>query len=740
MHPQLGRAAVISWCVSLAKVFAAQGGAADPRLARESDDLRRAAQLEPRGRSAEAAKLARRALSGTERVLGKEPAALVDALMPLARAEAASGQRSRAEKLLLRALHLADLELGSRHPLCATVLEQLAASYQARGKLRQAEPLRRRAVEIRLEAQGVHHPDVTDSLTDWALLRAARGNVGGAVLLLRLALESSEWRLRRQSLGASGAELDGLLRRLRDADDRLYSLVRRHPDSPELARVALATALLRKGRSADEAADVARAIARDLGERDRETFEELRALRGELASTSSDDQERELAARGDELEADLARRSAPLRAMRSLPLPDEIVDAVQGALPVDGALVELVEYEDRAPGSPRRRARYLALVLTPAGVVRAVDLGPAARVDAAAARLDRALSSAGAPYLEESRALHALAVRPWWPLVAGTRTLYLAPDGRLGLVSFAALRGSGRFLADDREIAYLVSGRDLLPPPGAVARNSPAVVFADPDFGGAPEVASSGERGATPARQCVDLSRAPWSRLPGTRREAEAVRRLFPGAKVRFGAEATKGALLDVRAPQVLHIATHGISDALFPPQPEARAEVQVGSLAAPAATCPRDPLRRSGLVLAPPLGPEGRSEGGRSSIATALELMGLDLWGTQLVVLSACASGRGGAERSEGVSGMRRAFRVAGAETVVTSLWPVDDEATAALMEAFYRRLGEGHGRAAALREAELEVRAQHPHPHFWAAFISVGLDGPLRSGGLPGAGEFGE
>ncbi|HYV44642.1 MAG TPA: CHAT domain-containing tetratricopeptide repeat protein [Myxococcaceae bacterium] len=736
MHRQLGRAAVISWCVSLAKVFAAQGGAADPRLAGESDDLRRAAQLEQQGRYAEAAKLARRALSAAERSVGKEHPALVDALLPLARAEAASGQRSQAENLLLRALRLADLELGARHPLCATALEQLAASYQARGQLRQAEPLRRRAVEIRRQAQGEHHPDLVNSLADWAVLRAARGDVGGAVLLLRSALESSEWRLRRQSLDASGARLDGLLRKLRDADDRLYSLVRRHPDNPELARVALATALLRKGRSAEEEAEVARAIARDLGERDREAFEALRALRSELASATSREQEEELAARGDALEAELARRSAPLRAMRSLPSPDDIVDAVRGALPVDGALVELVEYEDQAPGSPRRRARYLALVLTPAGGVRAVDLGPAAAVDAAASRLDRALSSAGAPYLEESRALHALAVRPWWPLVAGTRTLYLAPDGKLGWVSFAALQGGRRFLADERELAYLVSGRDLLPPPGAVARKSPAVVFADPDFGGGAEVASAGERGAAPARQCVDLSRASWSRLPGTRREAEAVRRLFPEAEVKLGAEATKGALLDVRAPQVLHIATHGISDALFPPQSGARAEVQVGLLAAPPATCPEDPLLRSGLVLAPLLGPEGRNERGGGSIVTALELMGLDLWGTQLVVLSACASGRGGAERSEGVSGMRRAFRVAGAETVVTSLWPVDDETTAALMEAFYRRLGEGHGRAAALREAALEVRARYPHPHFWAPFISVGRDGPLRAGD----GEFGE
>jgi CHAT domain-containing protein len=115
--------------------------------------------------------------------------------------------------------------------------------------------------------------------------------------------------------------------------------------------------------------------------------------------------------------------------------------------------------------------------------------------------------------------------------------------------------------------------------------------------------------------------------------------------------------------------------------------------------------------------------------LVTALELAGLDLWGTQLVVLSACDTGRGDIQLGEGVYGLRRAFLAAGAETVVTSLWKVSDQVTKELMEGYYRHLLEGHGRTSALREAMRRLRLEHPHPHFWAAFTALGRDAPLRA-----------
>jgi CHAT domain-containing protein len=81
-----------------------------------------------------------------------------------------------------------------------------------------------------------------------------------------------------------------------------------------------------------------------------------------------------------------------------------------------------------------------------------------------------------------------------------------------------------------------------------------------------------------------------------------------------------------------------------------------------------------------------------------------------------------------QGVYGLRRALVVAGAQTLVVSLWKVDDETTRTMMESYYRNLLAGQGRSAALREAMLSLRAQHPHPHFWAPFIALGRDSPLH------------
>ncbi|MFP2906715.1 CHAT domain-containing protein, partial [Pyxidicoccus sp. 3LFB2] len=96
--------------------------------------------------------------------------------------------------------------------------------------------------------------------------------------------------------------------------------------------------------------------------------------------------------------------------------------------------------------------------------------------------------------------------------------------------------------------------------------------------------------------------------------------------------------------------------------------------------------------------------------------------------VLSACDTGRGDVKLGQGVYGLRRAFVVAGAETVVMSLWKVNDDTTRQLMEAYYLKLLAGQGRAGALREAMLWLRTTLPHPHYWAPFIALGQDAPLR------------
>jgi CHAT domain-containing protein len=173
------------------------------------------------------------------------------------------------------------------------------------------------------------------------------------------------------------------------------------------------------------------------------------------------------------------------------------------------------------------------------------------------------------------------------------------------------------------------------------------------------------------------------------------------------GRRATKAEVQRVSAPGILHIASHGFF-------------LEDAAGTASEATA-QNPLLRSGLALA---GANLAGDGHGNGILTALEAAGLDLWGTHLVTLSACDTGVGEVRNGEGVYGMRRAFMLAGAETLVMSLWPVGDAVARDTMVAYYARLRAGDGRGDALRQAKLSIlrRQATRHPYFWAAFIQSG------------------
>jgi CHAT domain-containing protein len=204
------------------------------------------------------------------------------------------------------------------------------------------------------------------------------------------------------------------------------------------------------------------------------------------------------------------------------------------------------------------------------------------------------------------------------------------------------------------------------------------------------------------------------------------------GLKILRGADATEGAVKEVRGPRILHLATHGF---FLPDEPAPAAASDPGAPAAPGVSVPaagagpgrENPLLRSGLALA---GANKLRSGDDDGILTAMEASGLDLWGTKLVVLSACETGVGTVTNGEGVYGLRRALVIAGAESLVTTLWQVDDLATRDLMTGYYRKLAAGKGRSAALHDTQLELAAQpkYAHPFYWASFLAAGADTPIN------------
>jgi CHAT domain-containing protein len=215
------------------------------------------------------------------------------------------------------------------------------------------------------------------------------------------------------------------------------------------------------------------------------------------------------------------------------------------------------------------------------------------------------------------------------------------------------------------------------------------------------------------------------------KQEGNALSALLPDATFLTKRQATKAALSHIHGPKLLHIATHGFF--LEDQKPDSTGErgylssndnpnqIERNGLSI------ESQLLRSGLALA---GANEHKEDD-NGILTALEVTGLNLWGTKLVTLSACDTGVGEVKNGDGVHGLRRALVLAGAETQLMSLWAVSDKATRELMVSYYNRLMRGQGRGESLRLVQLNMlkKARWRHPYFWASFIQSGawtnLDG---------------
>jgi CHAT domain-containing protein len=355
--------------------------------------------------------------------------------------------------------------------------------------------------------------------------------------------------------------------------------------------------------------------------------------------------------------------------------------------------------------------------------VRWKDLGDARQIDEEIDAYRQALRDPRRGDVRQlARELDEKLMQPVRSMGMEARHLILSPDGEQNLLPFEALVDEqGHYLIQNYSISYVTTGRDLLRMQIPRTARSEPVVVANPSFGEPPLVQV--------ARQ--GMSSVYFAPLAGTAEEARELKSLFPEAKVLTGSQANKRELERVASPTILHIATHGffLENPVNAPEdkkPVNPTKRDVRGIHATLKT--ENPLLRSGLALA---GANLDQDDNEDGILTALEASSLNLWGTKLVTLSACDTGIGEVKNGEGVYGLRRAFIIAGAETVVMSLWPISDSVTRDLMSSYYRGLREGLGRGEALRRAQLAMlnRKGHELPFYWASFIQVGewanLDG---------------
>jgi CHAT domain-containing protein len=290
------------------------------------------------------------------------------------------------------------------------------------------------------------------------------------------------------------------------------------------------------------------------------------------------------------------------------------------------------------------------------------------------------------------------------PALTDKKIIYLSPDGVYNQINVNTLKkGDNNFAINNYDFIILGNSKDLLAIKNKKKGTTKkvATLLGFPDYG-TKEVAA----------------------LPGTKIEVEGITKILKTSGYltsQFTLKtASEGNLKKVKAPALMHIATHGyfLQDV----------EESGSGFGIHMENAANNPLLRSGLLLAG----AGKTVTGNAEpslqsndngVLTAYEAMNMNLEGTDLIVLSACETGLGDVKAGEGVYGLQRAFLVAGADALIMSLWKVDDAATQQLMTSFYNNFIKLGNKQKAFKQAQLQLMTKYKEPYYWGAFVMMGM-----------------
>lgn len=716
------------------------------------------------GQYAKALPILNRSLQMYEKKLGADHHTVAISLNSIGEVQRALGQVAEAEASFRRALTIWEARYGKGHPNVAVALHNLGLSYVMLALPAEAEARFQRALQICQTVFGSDHPRVAEELTSLAQVRASRQQWSEAAQLTDQARRITRRHVAKTlPVLAEAEQLRFLAQRHEPELHQALSLgLRRRNDE---AIVNLSGSWVLNGKAvAQQTLAESTLLARDSADPTQAQYlKELVTIRRKLANRSFNAAGAEnkttlkefaqLAAQ----EQELSRRLRQAGSRHGKEDPWVELAAVQQAVPADAVLIEMARFRlfdpaARGTASPWLAPRYAAWIIPAAdkGAVRLVDLGDAAAIEAAVAKARQSLQASadairkrGAKQseqelLESLNELAALVLKPLLPLAGQAKHWILSPDASLWLIPWSALpEQEGKYVIENHRVTFVVSGRDLLEQPVARAVTRPLII-ADPDYDldreSARKIAEQIATSGAPLRSVRSTSRGlilPLvQRLPGTAKEARTIapslaKYAAVTPELRVEKQAQEKLVKAVRSPRVLVLSTHGF----FLEDQRTTAAAGSTRFVNSAGKTPENPLLRCGLLFA---GVNRRDQALRTDdedgILTGLEIAGLDLRGTEMVVLSACETGLGQVHNGEGVAGLRQAFQLAGARTVLSTLWQIDDAASADLMGSFFGQLANGQTRPEALRTAQLALIKSHraksgaAHPFFWAAYTLTG------------------
>ncbi len=594
---------------------------------------------------------------------------------------------------------------GSRHPSTIGTLNDLATVQAMTGNTKKARKNIDQVIDAKKNIYGENHPEYIRALEDRALIQWQEGKLQEAINDYKEVLDKTNAYIQKQFASMNEYEKTKFVSILEPRLQRFASFAIANSDQTELLKLLYNNQLNNKALLLSSSSKIRQLILNSGDAKLKFEFNKWLKLKEDLsrayALTAEELEEDKidiptLEKQANDIEKGLAKSSAEFS--EALAGNTVTYEEVAKKLNSDEAAMEIIRinhFDKKFTGE----VDYAFLILKQNSTIELAKIANG-----------RSIENEGiTDYIKNIKELlkddnsYNLFWQPVEEKIGNISKLFISPDGVYNQLSILTLKNStGQYLVDTKNLALVSNSKEII-----ILKNNQgkgllktASLFGYPDYGKEGYVAD----------------------LPGTKTEVENISKILKSGgyavntKMKLDASETN---VKNTNPGILHIATHGFfladADAI---EGERAVGIEINQ-------AQKNPLLRSGLLLANCEKVLDNTYGNQSSnngVLTAYEVMNMNLSKTDLVVMSACETGLGQVVSGEGVYGLQRAFLVAGAKSVIMSLWTVSDDATMLLMTNFYQNMNKGKSKLDAFYLAQKQVKLKYPEPFYWGAFVMMG------------------
>lgn len=614
-------------------------------------------------------------------------------LMSLANVFQTTGQTQKVIPLLDESSQIIREQLGENHPLYAGVLQQLGRAHQTLGNYAQAENLYLQSLKLRADALGTNHPDYTSSLIQLALFYQLLGKKDQSESYYHAHLQKSIAQIQAYFPFLSEKEKENFYTNLSENFEKFNAFAFGNSSyNPQLISEMLNYRLTTKAILFNTTNKVRKQILASGNQELINSYKKWVIVKDRLARIYSPLKKIKvrilledilaLENQATQIEKELAEQSIIFKQFND----NQLITwkTIQANLKKEEAAIEIVRFRhfDILNNKWTDSVNYVGLMIANPQQQYPYLI----TLKGGKALENQHFKSYKYAIKEKQTDIDSYEIY-WQPFkvhLDSVTKVFLSPDGIYNQLNINVLLNpeTGNYLLEEVDIYMLASMKELIeirePPASTNDRKlSKATLVGRPHYAQQNHLAD----------------------LEGTETEVRNISKILQDGQwettVFLGENALESAVKQTDSPTVLHIASHGFfTNEIY-----------------------EDPMLSSGLMLS-----TYRNDATEDGLLTSYEAMGLSLENTDLVVLSACETGLGSIKNGEGVYGLQRAFKIAGAKNVMMSLWLADDWATQRLMKEFYQQWLLTGDRRKAFRIAQQKMKEKYANPYYWGAFVMWG------------------